>query len=52
MELASARRTVTPTNDYRCALCASELLPGDLCRHCWKIDLDSLRFAELFWDEV
>ncbi len=48
----SRRRDSGGNVETRCAVCGVCLTAGTLCKACKEESLSTLRYAELFWDEV
>ncbi len=52
MEVSRRRESGGDVEEARCAVCGVSLTAGTLCKACKEEGLSTLRYAELFWDEV
>lgn len=53
MESASAKSDdYLDYREHHCVVCETRLRSGYLCEACERHGLDSLQYAELFWEEA
>lgn len=48
----SGRKDSSGDVEARCAMCGASLAAGTVCKACQAESSSTLRYAELFWDEV